>query len=408
MRAVPLQMELGPILARWKALNVRYGNDLLDCDPEWLLELYRGEESKVLVFLLEKEGELEGVVAFERSNKPHFFKLGEFRAAKLPFKSLRLLGYSLSIPADTNAYDALFREIAGMRGTFDALYMGHVEIGSLLWNYLRFSPVIQSGFRHYGAVGAQPHPLVRFNGTFENYMEKFSSKSRNTLRRRVKTLWREFRVDLVRSTRPEDVDGLFDDILKIAGNTWQSQLHGQAWGIMESDPSIWKRRLKFAAERGWLRAYVLKCNGSGCAFILGIQHAGRFYHVFLGFDQGWSQYSVGTVLQLLVLEDLFQEDPPQLYDFGTYFEYKARFANETYSEERIALFPRRAYPLLVETLDRTWNLGTHQAALLFDQLHVKPGLRHLMRILMRRGHAQSPGTERPQCSPEPLPGADPK
>lgn len=382
-RIVPFSPELGEIIPIWKRLNQRYSNDLLDCDPEWLLEERRGEESKILLFLLEKHDQIVGVVPFEKSNKPHYFKLGEARVLRLPFKSFRLLGYSLSIPPDAEAHNAIIRGIAQSVGDFDGLYMGHVEVESFLWNYLHSSSLVKEHFRCYSAVEPQIHPLIRFRGTFDDYMRKFSPQDRRKRFQQVRRLKGQSQVEMVRFTEPAKVGELLDTVFRVSGNTWQFQIHGRAWAFRAADLEVWRHRLEFAAERGWLRSYVLKCDGTPWAFILGFQHSSRFYPVSLGFDQARARYSVGTVLQFLVLEDLFRDSPPELYDFGTFFEYKAHLANESYLEQRIALFPRRPYPLLIQGLDYAWHLGVHQVAFLLDRMHIKSGARRAVRTMAR-------------------------
>jgi Acetyltransferase (GNAT) domain len=378
IRAVPLGLSaLGHLIADWKRVNVRYGNDILDCDPEWLFEQFRNEESKVRVFLLEKDGEFAGAVPFEQAEKPHPFRLGKRHLARLPFKSLRLLGYSLSIPAETAAYNALFSEIAKATGDFDGLYLGHVEVGSFLWKYLHTSPLIKKHFRYYCRLGPQPHPLIRFEGTFDDYMRKFSAKARKNRLREARILSERFQVELQRITRAEEVDRFVEAVAVISGKTWKSQL--QIGVLAAFDLSVWQRRLTFAAERGWLRSYLLKCDGTGCAFIIGVHHHRRYYHMVVGYDQAWGTYSVGSVLQLMVLEHLFNDNPPEVYDFGVYFDYKGRLSNESYLEALVCLFGRRPYPLLVQTLDRAWTVGARQAAALLERLHLKSTVRNLLR-----------------------------
>ena len=52
-------------------------------------------------------------------------------------------------------------------------------------------------------------------------------------------------------------------------------------------------------------------------FVLGLQYGHRFHAFAAAVDPAWRRYSAGTIIFLLVLEDLFKENPPEIYDFGT-------------------------------------------------------------------------------------------
>ena len=105
------------------------------------------------------------------------------------------------------------------------------------------------------------------------------------------------------------------------------------------------RELRFLADRGWLRSYVLTCDGVPCSFILGHQYGSCFYAELVGVDDAWRSYSAGTVILVLVLEDLFKENSPKFYDFGTHVKFQEIFATESYPEATVWLFRRRAYPV---------------------------------------------------------------
>jgi len=377
VRQLSLDSVPDHILAEWKRCNVRYENDLLHCDPEWLFVQFRGRERTIQVFLLERSGELVGAVPFELHNRGMQLSFGGIPLVRLPLRRLRLLGYSFSIPADEGAHDALMAGLVQPGLNFDAVFLEYVKVDSFLWNYLGTSPLVQRHFLRHCRRGPLPHPLVRFAGTFDDYLKSFSAKARKNRLREIRKLREQFQVELVRIRKPEEVDAFVDCAAHISRQSWQFQVLG--WGLAALDTAVWKGRLKFAAERGWLRSYLLRCNGVGCAYIVGIQHRRRFYYAVIGFDQAWAEHSVGTVLQLLALEDLFNEDPPEIYDFATYAEYKARLATESYPEESIFLFRRRFYPALARFLDRTCCAGSTQAKALAYRLGLGPFARRLAR-----------------------------
>jgi hypothetical protein len=91
----------------------------------------------------------------------------------------------------------------------------------------------------------------------------------------------------------------------------------------------------------------------------------------VGVDDAWRSYSVGTVMLLLVLENLFEENPPEFYDFGTPLKFQEYFATESYAEARVWLFRRRAYPSLASSIYWACNAVSLSAGMLFDRFGLK-------------------------------------
>jgi hypothetical protein len=98
----------------------------------------------------------------------------------------------------------------------------------------------------------------------------------------------------------------------------------------------------------------------------------------VGVDDAWRSYSVGTVMLLLVLENLFQENPPEFYDFGTPLAFQGYFATESYLEARVWLFRRRAYPILASSIYRACNAVSLSAGMLLDHLGLKSKLKQAL------------------------------
>ena len=147
---------------------------------------------------------------------------------------------------------------------------------------------------------------------------------------------------------------------------------GQYWRV---DPEVVTRELRFLAERGWLRSYVLTCDGAPCSFILGRQYESSFYAESAGVDDAWRSYSVGTVILLLILENLFNDNPPEFYDFGTPLKFQGYFATESYPEGRVWLFRRRAYPTLAWSIYSACNAVSMSTGMLLDRFGLKSKLK---------------------------------
>jgi len=345
----------------------------LQCDPEWIEQRFNHEKANVRIFLPEKGDEIVGTVAFVLKREELVCTApGGFVLAKFPIRTLRLQRYTLNMPEERAAYDTLIGQI--LRSDFDAIYMESVKITSFLWYYLQSSALIRRRFRFYPGK-ALPHFLVRLDGTFESYLRKFSAKTRKNRLREIRRLQERGQVTLQRVSQTPEIDAFLEAAYEISQRN--SKFKRLGWGLDVRDPGMVRRELRFLAERGWLRSYVLKCDGVPCSFILGHQYGSSFYVEAVGVDDAWRSYSVGTVIFLLVLENLFKENPPEFYDLGNYAQFKEHLATESYSEAGVWLFRRRPYPILASTIYSACNAVSMSTGMLLDRFGLKSKLKQL-------------------------------
>ena len=183
-------------------------------------------------------------------------------------------------------------------------------------------------------------------------------------------------------SQPSEIDGFLEAAYQISERSWKFKRRGL--GLAARDPYTVKRELRFLAERGWLRSYVLQCDGVPCSFIFGHQYGSSFYAEWVGVDDAWRRYSAGTVILLLVLEDLFKENPPEFYDFGTHVKFEENFATESYPEATVWLFRRRAYPTLASSIYCACDAITMRTAALLDRFGLKSKLKQMLHYRGRR------------------------
>jgi GNAT acetyltransferase-like protein len=373
-----LDQDVADLVAPWKHCNRQIHNETIHSDPEWLLEM--SDKSNVRVFVFDSGDEVVGAVPFLKLVKPLKCQLGEITVGKMPLKLFHLLGTYPNIPTEQAAYDELFSQILDLHDKFDALHFEYVQVGSFLWEYLHNSPLLKRNFRLYSPRGVLPHPLIRISGSFDDYLRKFSARSRGNLLRRVKKLREQGKVDLVKVVTPQEVDSFVDTAAEISRKSYQYNL----LGVGIRDPQLWKRRLTFAARHGWLRSYLLSCNGTACSFLIGYQFERSFYHVSVGYDPAWADFSVGTVLHMLVLSDIFSENQPELFDFGTHGGYKEFFSNESYMEADFYLCSRRIYPLLAQVSHHTFSAVSRTTGAILNRFDLKQKVKKLIR--RKAGH----------------------
>jgi hypothetical protein len=366
-------------ISSWLECNRTQGTDIIHNNPEWLLRLYANEKDRVLVYLLENDRGIVGVAPFALDPITLNCQLADFHLASIPIRRLTLLGYSPSIPENEAAYGALFRQLIADRRDYDAIFLQYLKVDSYMWRFIRQHLAVHKHFQRYSRLGPMPHPLLRFGGSFEQYMQKFSSKHRGNHSRAMKRLEKKGKVELVRVTRKHQIDAYVDAMLKVSAHSWQFNTHN--WGTRRESPADAKARMYWLAERGWERSYLLICGGIPCSFIDGYQYNGRYHSAAVQSDADWNDWSVGSILHLLAIKDMFTFNRPEVFDFATYAQYKLHFSTESYPEEVTMLFVKRPYPIMAKTLYQVTGAASQKGGLLLDRLNLKSKARRFLRRL---------------------------
>jgi hypothetical protein len=361
-------------------------------DPEWLRWYYKGqpnvahhEKNDITVYALYANGQLCGVAPFISRMWPLSCQFAEFTLAKFPLRRLRLIGGSLDFPQDPRAYDLLFSELASQVAAqtcdFDTLYLDGVPLDSFLWKYLQQSDIIRSRFLTYCPEPAKPYLVLRFAGDFEDYMGKFSAKHRKNINREIKKLKTgalgEFQ--FVRYELPEEVPTFLEQAVELSKKTYQWILHHR--GL--DDPNLLRHRLPLLASHGWFRSYLLFCGGKACAFLLGYQCHGKFIFFEIGYDPALASYSVGTVMQFLAVEDLYNYNRPEVMDLGTFDRYKEALSTESQLRSSVFLFPPNARARFMRTSHRSLLATSQALSVLLARFNLKTKLRKWMRVFGR-------------------------
>jgi Acetyltransferase (GNAT) domain/PilZ domain len=358
---------------RWKECNSHFPDHTLECNPDWIEEHFKHEKDRVRIFLLEGGDAVVGAVPCVLDQELAC-NLGEFTVAKFPMRILRWLGYTPNVPGEESAYNMLFEEI--LKSGFDAVHIPGLKTESFAWNYLRYSPLIRKLFWYQIPRQPSPHLLIRLDGTFDSYMNRLSAKTRKNRLREIGELRQHGDLQLIRFTKSSEIDAFLEPAYAISRRTWQ--FHRVARGLARRDRDLVRDELRFLAEHGWLRCYVLKSDNEPCSFVLGQQYGRYFYVDAAGVDQAWRSYSAGTVIFMLVLKDLFEANSPQFYDFGAHARFKDYLASESYPEADVWLLRRRPYPLLTSSIYRACNAVSTKTGAALDRFRLKSRVKKLL------------------------------
>lgn len=188
-------------------------------------------------------------------------------------------------------------------GMFFGSYPTEEELPKLAFQtgYLRF---VRSAYRRF---------VVDLHGSFEDYEKKFSSKTRSTLRKKVRKFaeisggtndWKVYR------TAPE-MEEFFTLALPLSARTYQDKLLDA--GLPGS--AEFRSHARELAEADQARAYLLFHDGKPVAYVFCPIVDGALIYEYVGYDPEYRESSPGTVLQYLLLESLFQEQKFDIFDF---------------------------------------------------------------------------------------------
>lgn len=165
-------------------------------------------------------------------------------------------------------------------------------------------------------------------GTFNDYMQTFSRKSRYNLRREVRKFeelsgvqpcWRVFR-------RPEEMEAFLAAALDVSARTYQERLLRVG---LPNDDAFRNRTLELAGADAF-RGYLLYHGRQPVSYMYCPITDGVIEYAYLGFDPAYRQWSPGKVLQYYAMENLFAEGGYRLFDFGLgEGEHKRLFATSS-------------------------------------------------------------------------------
>lgn len=180
--------------------------------------------------------------------------------------------------------------------------------------------------------------FIDLNGSFEAYLAKFSAKTRNTIKRKIRRLtrvsggaveWREFR-------DPGDMAEFHRLGSEVSGRTYQHRLLRAG---IDSSPSFREVLVRGAiADR--VRGYILFWQMVPIAYMFCQARCGDLVVEKMGFDPAFAADSPGLVLFCLVLESLFCGREFRRLDLGEgAYPYKAHLATGSVEVAEIYCFP---------------------------------------------------------------------
>lgn len=221
------------------------------------------------------------------------------------------------------------------QGEADVAYMNFLREDSELFNSALKKPGLLS--RDYIRI-TKPHFAASLPSTVEEFYRGLSSGARWQVKNKEKKLLKDFDGDVkVKCFRDApEIDTFAPDVEQVAKTSYQ---RGLGVGFFDSPET--REQLRFKAQKGWLRAYVLYVAGRPCAFWIGDVNRGTFGSDFLAYDAELGKYSPGMFLITKVIEGFCAGNHEGItaVDFATgHAQYKEVLSNQRWQESSVYIF----------------------------------------------------------------------
>lgn len=176
-------------------------------------------------------------------------------------------------------------------------------------------PAIIACFPHHLVGGRQDyrrHYIAMADSTFDEYLNRFSAKTRSTLRRKGRKLAKEAGDYTISEHRtPAEVEQFITAALPLSARTYQARLLDAG---LPDTPDARKAMLE-QAEADRMRCFLLSLGQQPIAYLSLPVEGDTLVYAHLGYDPDYARHSPGTVLQLEALERLFAEARFRWFDF---------------------------------------------------------------------------------------------
>ena len=160
----------------------------------------------------------------------------------------------------------------------------------------------------------------------EVYAGKFSSKSRQTHRRKLRRIEDEGLVGMRLAVLPDDVQSALEESFRLHDLRWQGRRDGSDYSA-ERGRAFQREAYRALAADGIARVLLLELDGRAIAFNCYLVLAGRGYSHRLGFDPAYGRFSPGLLSTLHMCERAAAEGLTLVELLGGDEEYKLQLAD---------------------------------------------------------------------------------
>ena len=215
---------------------------------------------------------------------------------------------------------------------------------------------------------------------YTNYLENFSAKSRATVKRKVRRFQEHCNGQVVfrRFSRVDEMKEFYDLARRVSKNSYQEKLLDAG---LPGDEAFYSKMMKDGLSDR-VRAYLLLHAERPVAYLYCDSVNGVLLYSYLGYDPEYREWSVGTILQWLVMEDLLQRERAfKYFDFtegeGTHKEFFS--TGSVYCGNIFVLKPNLKCVIVV-LLHMIWERILWGIKVMLDASGLKSKIKNLVRF----------------------------
>jgi hypothetical protein len=352
----------------------------IEHEIDWVADSDHGQQVSGGVLGLFEQDQLAGYVPFRYRTDGLLFRFASVRLGRVPYRIVELFGRGVVAHRD-DVSEAALGHLESVPWPFHAVAVHEIPTEAPLWR------AIESGragdFRTIERERGIHH-VVDLPATMDEYLARFSTKTRNTWKRKTKKLESDCGSLSVRVYEAaEEVSDLLGAVEPVSKQTYHYHLLGQN---LSPGNSRLAANLGRWARRGWLRGYVLFGGERPIAYVIGSLARRRFSYDMPGYLPALAASSPGMALLLRIIEDLIRTDAADLLDFGGgHADYKKLLATRSFAETSALLVRPTPYARGIAQLQRSMIATSQAGSRLLQRLEWKSRVKNWMRGLHLRG-----------------------
>jgi CelD/BcsL family acetyltransferase involved in cellulose biosynthesis len=317
-----------------------------------------GAGQKMVLVTCSEDGRKAGLIPLRLSRRRMRLTLGAWRVGSVAADVLKLCDAAFPVRRGKDRLALLIgaRDAIRRQTSSDLMIAENCIVGSPD----RPSEGAVAQNRTFWMRNVQRTYCIAMPEDFQSYLSAFGAKTRYNLKSQLKKLQKASGNDLAlrRFSEPGAMEELSAHLVLLWEKSWHGRTGSGAPPTADS--------MKCMAQAGWVRSYVLMAKGEPIAYVVGYQYKSVFYYESIAYDPKWKTHSPGSVMNYLMLEDLFKCDRPAVVDFGFgYNVYKEVLGNRP--EDRADMWMPlsshgEAILLCTRALQRVYRMGKAAAS----------------------------------------------
>ena len=215
--------------------------------------------------------------------------------------------------------------------------------------------------------------------SFEQYAAKFSSKTRSTIRRKIKkfsnkcggkVIWKSYRTT-------DEMANFFHSAREVSSKSYQEKLLDS--GLPDS--KHFYQTMVNLAKKDQVRGYLLFDGNRPVAYMYCPVKDRVLLYQYLGYDPEYVNWSVGTILHWYAFEDIFNEGKFKYFDFTEgQSEHKRLYSTGSLLCGNVYIFPKNINSWFLIRTHYAINKLSKILGDILDRIGIKSKLRNLIRF----------------------------